>query len=75
MATSVLPNWMGNMSATSRTVLRALMQSMGSRSGGLRSVRHCPASALPLLDKRRSASDHWLTVMALRGATALAKAR
>ena len=32
---------------------------MGSRSGGLRSVRQRPGLAPPLLERRRSRSAHW----------------
>ncbi len=41
---AVLPYWIGNISTTSRTGLRVDMQSIGSRSGGLREVYHFPCS-------------------------------
>lgn len=61
-----LPNWMGNISATSRTSCGRSC-SPWVRAGVGYGRRHCPVSALPLLERRRSTSDHWLTVMALRG--------
>src|SRR5690348_18265852 len=65
---------MGKMHTTSRTGERLLMQSIGSRSGGLREVRQRPGSALPFDDSTRSASAHCDTVSGLRGAIARATA-
>src|SRR5690606_1056361 len=68
----LLPNWMGNMQTWSCTGLRADMLSIGSRSGGLRSVTQRPGLLLPLLDNHMCSSHHCDTVNGRRGCSARA---